>query len=204
MIRLIKEHSRVCINNMYKIKKMLAISLLGLSGIAQANSYTFIGNLANYNDVVKINFSLAQAAANIRVWTDSFMNGDNFDPVVGLWNGTTGAKIAENDDNASIGSGQTYFDSGFKLTSLAIGDYFLTVASFPNFSNGENFSDGFSNDSSESTPTTDSKTAYSVNVDGVELATDENSLSNVPLPSALWLFGTAIFVFAGFSSRRSI
>ena len=189
---------------MHKIKKMLAISLLGLSSIAQANSYTFIGNLANYNDVVKINFSLAQAASNIRVWTDSFMNGDSFDPVVGLWNGTTGTKIAENDNNSTIGSGQTYFDSGFKLTSLAIGDYFLTVASFPNFSNGENFSDGFSNDSSESAPTTDSKTAYSVSIDGVELATDENSLSNVPLPSALWLFGTAIFVFAAFSSRRSI
>ena len=181
---------------------MLAISLLGLSSIAQANSYTFIGNLANYNDVVKINFSLAQAASNIRVWTDSFMNGDNFDPIVGLWNEATGAKIAENDDNATIGPGQTYFDSGFKLTSLALGDYFLTVASFPNFSKGENFSDGFSsnsNDSSESAPTTDSKTAYSVNIE-----TDENPPSSVPLPSALWLFGTAVFVFAGFSSRRSI
>ena len=189
---------------MYKIKKMLAISLLGLSSIAQANSYTFIGNLANYNDVVKINFSLAQAASNIRVWTDSFMSGDNFDTIVGLWNGTSGAKIAENDDNATIDSSQTNLDSGFMLTNLAIGDYFLTFASFPNFSNGENFSDGFSNDSSESAPTTDSKTAYSVSIDGVELATDENSLSNVPLPSALWLFGTAIFVFAAFSSRRSI
>ena len=164
---------------MNKIKKMFAISLLGLSSIAQANSYTFIGNLANYNDVVKINFSLAQAASNVRVWTDSFMNGDNFDPIVGLWNGTTGAKIAENDDNDTIGPGQTYFDSGFKLTSLAVGDYFLTVASFPNFTKGENFSDGFNggsnSDSSESARTSDSKTAYSVNIDGVELTTDENS-----------------------------
>ena len=187
---------------MNKIKKMFAISLLGLSSIAQANSYTFIGNLANYNDVVKINFSLAQAASNVRVWTDSFMNGDNFDPIVGLWNGTTGAKIAENDDNDTIGPGQTYFDSGFKLTSLAVGDYFLTVASFPNFTKGENFSDGFNggsnSDSSESAPTTDGK-AYSVNI-----ATDENPPSSVPLPNSLWLFGTAVLVFAGFSSRRSI
>lgn len=189
---------------MSKVKKMLLISLLGLSSIAQADSYTFIGNLANYNDVVKINFSLAQAASNIRVWTDSFMNGDNFDPIVGLWNGATGAKIAENDDNNTIGPSQTSFDSGFKLTSLAIGDYFLTVASFPNFSKGENFSDGFNGDSSESAPTTDSKTAYRVNVDGVELTTDEAPPSSVPLPKALWLFGSAIFVFAGFSSRRSI
>ena len=194
MIRLIKEHKWVCINNMYKIKKMFAISLLGLSSIAQANSYTFIGNLANNNDVVKINFSLAQAALNIRVWTDSLMNGDKFDPFIGLWNGATGAKIAGNDYNATIGSSQTYFDSGFKLTSLALGDYFLTVASSPNFSNH----------SSVSTHTTDIKTAYSVNIDGVELTTDENLLTKVPLPSALWLFGTAVFVFAGFSSRRSI
>ena len=213
MIRLIKEYKWVSIDSMNKIKKMLAISLLGLSSIAQANSYTFIGNLANYNDVVKINFSLAQAASNVRVWTDSFMNGDNFDPIVGLWNGATGAKTAENDDNATIGPGQTYFDSGFKLTSLAIGDYFLTVARFPNFSKGENFSDGFSSnssgfnsDSNESEHTIDSKTktAYRVNIDGVELTTNENQLSNVPLPNALWLFGTAVFVFAGFSSRRSI
>lgn len=195
---------------MNKIKKMLAICLLGMSSVAQANSYTFIGNLANYNDVVKINFSLAQAASNIRVWTDSFMNGDSFDPIVGLWNGTTGAKIAENDDNSTIGLGQTNFDSGFKLTNLAIGDYFLTVSSYPNLSNGNNFSDGFNSDSSgfnsnsKSKPNNDSKTAYSVNIDGVKLTTDENPISNVPLPNALWLFGTAVFVFAGFSSRRSI
>lgn len=196
---------------MNKINKLFAISLLGLSSIAQANSYTFIGNLANYNDVVKINFSLAQAASNVRVWTDSFMNGNNFDPIVGLWNGTTGAKIVENNDNNTIGPNQTSFDAGFKLTSLAIGDYFLTIANFPNFSKGKNFSDGFSSNSSglnkvssESAPTSNSKTAYSVNIDGVELTADKNTLSNVPLPKALWLFGTAVFVFAGFSSRRSI
>ena len=183
---------------------MFAISLLGLSSLAQANNYTFIGNLANNNDVVKINFSLAQAASNIRVWKDSFINGDDFDPVVGLWNGATGAKIAENDENATIGSGQTNFDSGFKLTSLALGDYFLTFARFSNISTGENFSNGFSNHSSVSEPTIDSKNAYSVNIDGVELTTGKNPLTKVPLPNALWLFGTAVFVFAGFSSRRSI
>ena len=189
---------------MHKIIKLFAISLLGLSSFALANSYTLNGNLANNNDVMKINFSLAQAASNIRVLTDSLMNGDNFDPVVGLWNGASGAKIAESDDNATFGSGQTYFDSGFKLTSLALGDYFLTVASFPNFINVENFSDGFGNHSSVSGHTAVNNTAYSSNIDGVELTTDKPPLTNVPLPSTLWLFGTAVLVFAGFSSRRSI
>lgn len=178
--------------------------LLCMASVAQANTYTFIGNLVNYNDVVKINFSLAQAASNIRVWTDSFMNGDNFDPIVGLWNGITGEKIAENDDNDTIDPNQTYNDAGFELTNLAIGDYFFTVTSYPNFSNSENFSDGFSNDSNAPVAIPGDKTAFSLNIESVDLQTADNPPTSVPLPNALWLFGTALFVFAGFSSRRSV
>lgn len=189
---------------MSKIKKLFVISLLGLSIIAQANTYTFTGNLVNYNDVVRINFSLAQAAANIRVWTDSFMNGDNFDPIVGLWDGTTGAKIAENDNNPSINPSQTNLDAGFKLANLGVGSYIFTVSSYPNFSSGSNLADGFNFDNSKPAPITDSDSIYTLNFDGIALVANATPPSSVPLPNALWLFGTAVFVFAGFSSRRSI
>lgn len=189
---------------MSKMKKLFVIGLLSLSFIAQANTYTFTGNLVNYNDVVRINFSLAQAAANIRVWTDSFMNGDNFDPIVGLWDGTTGAKITENDNNSSVNSSQTNLDAGFKLANLGVGSYIFTVSSYPNFSSGSNLADGFNFDNSKLTPITDSNSIYTLNIDGIELVANATPPSSVPLPKALWLFGTAVFGFAGFSSRRSI
>ena len=189
---------------MNNIKKLLALGLLSIACIANANTYTFIGNLVNYNDVVKVNFSLAQAAANVRIWTDSFMEGNSFDPIVGLWNATTGAKLMENDDNDTIALGQTSLDSGFMLSSLGAGDYVFTIAGYPNFSNGDNLSGGFSLDSSDSVPIPSSKRAYKLNIEDVEQEAELKPPSSVPLPGTLWLFGTALFGFVGFSSRRSI
>ena len=199
-----KNLRRIDILTMSKIKKLFVIGVLGLSIIAQANTYTFTGNLVSYNDVVRINFSLAQAAANIRVWTNSFMNGDNFDPIVGLWNGTTGANIAENDNNFTINPSQTNLDAGFKLANLGVGSYIFTVSSYPNFSSGSNLADGFNIDSSHPSPIPNNNTKYILNIDDEELVANTVQPSSVPLPNALWLFGTAVFGFAGFSSRRSI
>ena len=123
-------------------KIAIGVSLLGFATISQASTFTFSGNIANHNDIVRVDFSLANNATNVRVWTDSFLSGTNFDPITALWNADTGARLGENDDNSSIALGQTYFDSGFSLASLAAGNYFFTMATFANFANGTNFLSG--------------------------------------------------------------
>ena len=202
---------------MSHIKNLIAISLLGLSSIAGASTFTFSGNFVNQTDVARVDFSVASDATNVRLWTDSFManatnpSGTNFDPITALWNTSTGALISQNDDNASINPAtQTYYDSGFSLATLVAGDYFFTVAAFNNFAAGSNISNGFGFDGQAPiaiglfNPPLNSATGsfWRVNLDGVDTAT--GSVSAVPLPAAVWLFGTAIAGFAGFGCRKTV
>ena len=198
------------------ITALLSASSLGFAGLANANSFTFSGNIANHNDIVRVDFSLAADATNVRVWTDSFLAtgstqtgpGTNFDPITALWNTDTGALIGENDDNASIGAGQTYYDSGFSLAALVAGNYFFTMATYANFANGANISNGFAYDAQAPIAIADFNqpanagnlrgTFWRINLDGVDTATPPD-ISPVPLPAAAWLFGTAIAGFAGFA-----
>lgn len=208
---------------MCHIKKIVTVCLFGLSSIASASTFTFSGNFVNQTDVARIDFSIASNTTNVRVWTDSFManatnpSGTNFDPITALWNTSTGALISQNDDNSAINPAtQTFFDSGFSLATLAAGDYFFTVAAFNNFAAGSNISNGFSFDgqtpiaiglfNQPSNANNARGSFWRVNLDGVDTATgpvDPNP-SAVPVPGAVWLFGTAIAGFAGFGRRKTV
>ena len=183
----------------------LALCMLGFSAVTQAAMFTFSGNIASHNDIVRVDFNLANDATNVRVWTDSYLSGTNFDPITALWNNTTGALIVENDDNDEVDPSQTPLDSGFSLTSLAAGNYFFTMAVYPNFSNGTNISDGFEGDD-ETPRALTTGTFWRINLDGVNGAAgpvDPNP-SEVPVPGAIWLFGSALLGFAGFGRKKSI
>lgn len=202
------------------IKTILAVSLMAASSMASAATFTFSGNIANHNDVIRVDFNLAADATNVRVWTDSFLAtgptqtgpGTNFDPITALWNADTGARLGENDDNATIAPGQTYFDSGFSLASLTAGNYFFTMATFNNFSNGTNIAQGFSFDGQTPIAIADWNqpanggnargSFWRINLDGVDGATGPQNPNAVPVPGAVWLFGSAIAGFFGFGRRK--
>lgn len=74
-------------------KIAIGVNLLDFTSISQASTFTFSGNIANHNDIVRVDFNLANNATKIRVWTDSYLSGINFDPVTALWNTNTGALI---------------------------------------------------------------------------------------------------------------
>ena len=207
-------------HNVFLIASLFGLSLV--SSVSQAASFTFSGNIANHNDIVRVDFSLATDATNVRVWTDSFLAtepiqtgpGTNFDPITALWNTDTGARIGENDDNSSIAPGQTYFDSGFSLATLAAGNYFFTMATFANFANGDNISNGFAYDAQTPIAIADFDqpanagnlrgTFWRINLDGVDSASGpaNPNPSAIPLPGAVWLFGSALVGFAGFARKK--
>jgi hypothetical protein len=190
---------------MKKYAALLGSLLLMFVGSAQAGLYNFTGNMKYHNDVIYTYFTVANDATNVRVWTDSFKEFTNFDPITALWT-ANGMLIAQNDDNPSVDPlTQTYFDSGFLLPNLAAGQYIFTMTTFPNFAQSSLLADGFNFDAQAAIPfkdwlaTTYSNSGFnnigsfwSVWVDGV----DQASNPSVPAPAPILLFGFGLLALA--------
>ncbi len=190
----------------------IGASLLGLASLsANADTFHFTGNIANHNDVVTTAFTLDQDATNVRLWTDSVQNGTNFDPITALWNATTGALLAQNDDNAGIAPGQTEYDSGFELATLQAGNYLFTVTPYRNLApdTANYYTDpGFPYANETPIPlsewcqpasTCNMGTYWSLWLDGVTSASDPNNV--VPEPATFALLGLGL-AGLGLSRRK--
>lgn len=181
-----------------RLNKLVLGSVLALAAAASnAATFSFAGDIATQKDVVIIPFSLNEDATNIKVWTDSYLGGVNFDPITAVWH-ADGTLIDQNDDNPNIAAGQTVFDSGLTFATLAKGSYFFTIATYNNFAKGPNMSDGFKYDADPAVPLQTwcqpashcgMGTHFSVHLDGVDAAS-----APVPEPStyAMLLAGLAI------------
>lgn len=188
----------------------IAALLQTAAASAYAANFDLSGNLDFHNSVVQINFTLASAAAEVKIWSDSWQSGLNFDPTAAVWarSGNDFSLLQAVDDDNTVGPNQGYYDVGFDLFNLAAGIYRLTLAASINAPNGTLLSQGFAYDGQTPIPiplwnqptydinANDQKgTLWRLHFSGVDAVTA------VPEPAAAWLMALGA---AGLLLRRRI
>ncbi len=131
----------------HPLPRLAAVIALTISAAASAHAFSLSrsGNLSLNTDVADVTFSLGSGASDIRIWTNSYDSGLNFDPVVTLWQraGADYTLVGSEDDNDSIGAGHTAFDAGLFYATLGACQYLVSVTASPNQAVGSLRSQGF-------------------------------------------------------------
>ena len=124
-----------------------AALLMGAASVHAAN-FTLAGQITHHKDVVQVDISLTAPGTDVKIWSDSWLSGLNFDPIAAVWtrSGTDFTLISQVDDNDTVAAGQGFYDTGFSLGNLAAGQYRVTLAASFNGANGTNLSQGFAYD----------------------------------------------------------
>lgn len=182
---------------------------------ASASNFSFTGNLSSPNDIQQFNFSVG-TTSDVTLETYSYAGGVNvagtsiaqggFDPILAVFNATTGLLINQNDDGGSNVpadpvTGQHY--DTYLQALLTPGNYIVTVMQYPNFAIGPTFADGFDQAKSDYTDVTgdvrDSHWAFDIlNVDSAVV------VAGVPEPStwAMMMLGFAGLGFVAYRRRN--
>ncbi|MBC7701210.1 MAG: PEP-CTERM sorting domain-containing protein [Massilia sp.] len=182
----------------------LAAAALALSSLhAQAANFSFAGDIAHHTDVVQVAFTLQSSSGPVRLWTDSWSDGLNFDPTLSLWvkDGSGYSLVGDNDDDDTIDPAQGFYDAGLSRTTLTAGQYLVTVGAAPNHANGTLLSQGFAFDGS--TPILVSQwdqPSYNLNANDQKGTFWRLNLSGVDTAVTVPEPATAALILAGLSS----
>jgi hypothetical protein len=129
----------------FSLAALAATAMIALAAPAAATDFSFVGTLANDDEVLFFNFTVG-APSLVTLRTYSYAGGTNaagaviarggFDPILSLYNATTGAKIADNDDgNSSVPADSVsgeHYDTYFQ-SLLGAGNYTVSVTEYDNF-----------------------------------------------------------------------
>ncbi len=190
-----------------RIGKVQIILLLAvaMTGIMAANAtagtvtFDFGGTMTYQNDVTLHWFTLQESLTDVRIWTDSYQDGANLDPIIALWSTSDGGELLGEDDDTYYPEyfiGQTDGDAGLIFPYLAAGRYIISVAVYDNFAVSDNILDGFMLD--EDTPV-DISTWMGVATNGYYHVNFSNSA--VPIPGAAVLFAPALAAIIGLKRK---
>jgi hypothetical protein len=143
------------IPNLSKALTALVIGVLGITSSAKAADFSFRGNFPADDTVQFFNFTV-NTGSDITLRSLSYAGGTQadgtvisrggFDPILSLFDASTGTRIAQNDDGDASNVGidpvteQTY--DTFLQTSVNPGQYTVAVSQYNNFA-GDNLSDPF-------------------------------------------------------------
>lgn len=133
---------------MHTLNKLAGAAALALAATgALADTFTLSGNATFHNDVILIDFTLAQPGP-VTIWTDSWQGGLNFDPESAVFQATGGdfGLLAFVTDDDTINPAQGYYDTGHAFASLPAGSYRLALVAAVNAPNGTWLSQGFAYD----------------------------------------------------------
>ena len=188
-----------------------------VTGSANAADFSFTGNFEDDDEVQEFHFAVTEPSADVTLRTWSYAGGTNaagteiarggFDPIVTLFNSSTGSFIANNDDGAIIVDPVTNnsYDS-FLQRNLSAGSYTATVTQFSSFASREFLHEGFQGAGRTNFGSRDSYWALDIlNVSSASLGDSYISqTSPIPEPEsyALLLAGLGVVTLMTQRSRR--
>jgi hypothetical protein len=201
--------------------------MFGASSPSQAANFSFTGTFTGDADVQLFDFTVG-APSIVTLLTYSYAGGTNsvgavipaggFDPILSLFD-SSGLLIDQNDDGVFPDVGidpitGVAWDTYLETALLGAGDYTVAVSQYDNMAEGSQLSDGFRRSDAFFTTTilggsclsgqfcdaaNDQRTnSWAFDILNVESAV----IPAVPVPAAVWLFGTALIGLVGFGKRR--
>jgi hypothetical protein len=207
-------------------RALIAVSLMfGLSSPSQAATFSFTGTFTGDADVQLFGFTVG-ATSDVTLLTYSYAGGTNaagavipaggFDPILSLFD-SSDSLIDSNDDgffpNVGIDPITGLPLDTYLRRSLDAGDYTVAVSQYDNEALGPTLADGFFQTAADFTTTILGGTCASgqfcdvaddqrTNFWAFDILDVENaSINPVPVPAAVWLFGTALIGLIGFGKR---
>lgn len=201
--------------------------MIGLGGVATSNAYaatfSFAGDFATHNDVNLFQFTLGNSST-VQLKSFGYAGGTDaagaaiqrggFDTMFFLYN-SAGRQIAWNDDGGSIYYQYVNRDidgrwgDSYLQAILDPGSYTLALVNFSNYPNEFYYlgrlSAGFHNSGRPFDAYSPVRTSHwavdLANVDSVSV-TAAGSVSLVPVPAAVWLFGSGLIGLVGIARKR--